>query len=196
MPFSAVSEEKLNWAVQLAKRDVKRRHLEDQVRQHLSSREHRAPSTNPCAARQHSGKEPGSMVVSTASKAHTKPDQNSGVEGPGSGARVYLCAPHRDKSALALSNSPPTRDPGPGPQRGLQRKEERGIVEVRRLQKELQSYIQKMEELARKGKGGKTAAPRQMATPPILSWAQRVVASGWGPPCSQAAIGPLSVAFG
>ncbi|XP_066492602.1 LOW QUALITY PROTEIN: protein moonraker [Tiliqua scincoides] len=125
LAFSAVSEEKLSRAVQLARRDVRRRQQEGPARRHLSRGEDPA--------------EPGAAAAPAAPAAHPEP------EATGSGAKVYLCAP-------PASDSPPTRDPGPGPHRGLQSKDERSALEVRRLQKELQSYVQKMEELARKAK--------------------------------------------
>lgn len=90
---------------------------------------------------------------------HLKPDRISRDEVTSSGAKVYLCTPHRVRSAPPLSDSPPTRDPGPGPHRGLQRKDERSTLEVRRLQKELQSYVQNMKELARKGKSEEILDP-------------------------------------
>ncbi|XP_077168884.1 protein moonraker isoform X2 [Paroedura picta] len=150
--FSVLSEEKLNLAVQLAKRDVKRRHLEEQVRQHLLSENKLIPG-------QSRRKESENAVGPRASHFLQKEDPQLGncskLETTSSGAKVYLYTPNRIKSKAALSDSPPTRDPGPGPRK----EEDKTALEVRRLQKELQSYIQKIEELAKKEKSEETLDP-------------------------------------
>ncbi|KAM3856964.1 protein moonraker isoform 2-T2 [Vipera latastei] len=141
--FSVVSEEKLNLAVQLARRDVKRKHLQEQVKQHLAK-------MNKCPVGSHWGKESGNIAVLKASKSHLKyehPLSNpSKMERNSTGAKVLLCDPSHVKSEPALSDSPPTRDPGPGPKK----EEDKCAIEIRRLQKELQTYIQKIELLATK----------------------------------------------
>ncbi|KAK9412333.1 protein moonraker [Crotalus adamanteus] len=141
--FSVVSEEKLNLAVQLARRDVKRKHLQEQVKQHLAK-------MNKCPVGYRWGKESGNAAVLKASKSHPKyehPLSNpSKMERNNTGAKVLLCDPSHVKSEPALSDSPPTRDPGPGPKK----EEDKCAVEIRRLQKELQTYIQKIELLATK----------------------------------------------
>ncbi|XP_029139770.1 protein moonraker [Protobothrops mucrosquamatus] len=141
--FSVVSEEKLNLAVQLARRDVKRKHLQEQVKQHLAK-------MNKCPVGGRWGKESGNAAVLKASKSHLKyehPLSNpSKMERNSTGAKVLLCDPSHVKSEPALSDSPPTRDPGPGPKK----EEDKCAVEIRRLQKELQTYIQKIELLATK----------------------------------------------
>lgn len=156
--FSIVSEEKLNLAVQLAKRDVKRRHLEEQVRQYLLNESKRVP-VHPGVPGQTRRKDSGNVVGPRASNRPLKDEHQLGKcskpETTSSGAKVYLYTTNQIKSKAASCDSPPTHDPGPGP-----RKEEDKIaLEVRRLQKELQNYIQKIEELAKKERSEETLDP-------------------------------------
>ncbi|XP_033027356.1 protein moonraker [Lacerta agilis] len=144
MAFSIVSEEKLNLAVQLARRDMKRRHLEEQMRQHFSKGEKGPLATSL------QGKKSGSVVVKSHLNFGRQPGRCPKVETTSSGARVYLYTPSRVKSDPSFSDSPPTRDPGPGPPPAFKREEDRSTLEVRRLQKELQNYIQKIDELVRR----------------------------------------------
>lgn len=155
MEFSVISQEKLNLAIQLAKRDMKRRRLEEQVRQHLFNR-NKGPPASLQGARQAGGKEPATNTGRFhTSKSHPKFEQQLGhcsqMETTSSGAKVYLYAPPQIRSEPFLPDSPPTRDPGLGPQPDLKKEDEKSTLEVRRLQKELQTYIQKIEELAKKG---------------------------------------------
>ncbi|XP_026564378.1 protein moonraker [Pseudonaja textilis] len=140
--FSVVSEEKLNLAVQLARRDVKRKHLQEQVKQHVKM--------NKCPVGFHWGKESENVSGLRASKSHLKYEHQLSnppkMERNSTGAKVLLCDPSHVKSEPALSDSPPTRDPGPGPKK----EEDKCAIEIRRLQKELQTYIQKIELLATK----------------------------------------------
>ncbi|XP_054857547.1 protein moonraker [Eublepharis macularius] len=156
--FSVVSEEKLNLAVQLAKRDVKRRHLEEQVRQHLI-KENKVAPVHPAEPGQARRKECESVAGPRASNLFQKDKHQLGncskLETTSSGAKVYLYTPNRIKSKAALSDSPPTHDPGPGPRK----EEDKTALEVRRLQKELQNYIQKIEELAKKERSTGTLDP-------------------------------------
>ncbi|KAL8198684.1 UNVERIFIED_CONTAM: hypothetical protein K2H54_020712 [Gekko kuhli] len=156
--FSIVSEEKLNLAVQLAKRDVKRRHLEEQVRQHLLSESKIVPA-RPGGPGQPRRKESENVAGSRASNVLQKDEHQRGnrsiLETTSSGAKVYLYTPNRINSKTASSDSPPTRDPGPGPRK----EDDKTALEVRRLQKELQIYIQKIEELAKKERSEETLDP-------------------------------------
>ncbi|XP_034506304.1 protein moonraker-like [Ailuropoda melanoleuca] len=145
--FSIISEERLSRAVQLAKRDVKRRQLEEHVQQHrlrsepqLSQRgephkqqipEHRAPR-----------KGPRSREMCRC--AH----QPSTVAASCSGAKVYLCTPCPARSPPAVPQSPPTRDPGLEPQPRISGHQ--SLQEVQRLQRELNTCIHKMEEVTKK----------------------------------------------
>ncbi|KAM6463538.1 protein moonraker isoform 1-T5 [Liasis olivaceus] len=152
--FSVVSEEKLSLAVQLAKRDVKRKHLQEQVKQHLTK-------MDKCPLGCHWGKKSGNVAVLRPSKSHLKYERQrsnrSKMETTGSGAKVLLCAPSRVTSEPALSDSPPTHDPGPGPKK----EEDKNAIEIRRLQKELQNYIQKIELLATKERIEKCLDPEE-----------------------------------
>nr|XP_034994746.1 protein moonraker isoform X2 [Zootoca vivipara] len=143
MAFSIVSEEKLNLAVQLARRDMKRRHLEEQVRQHFSKGEKGPLATSL------QGKKSGSVAAKSHLNFGRQPGYCPKVETTSSGAKVYLYTPSRVKSE-PFSDSPPTRDPGPGPPPAFKREEDRSTLEIRRLQKELQNYIQKIDELVRR----------------------------------------------
>ncbi|XP_034994746.2 protein moonraker isoform X2 [Zootoca vivipara] len=143
MAFSIVSEEKLNLAVQLARRDMKRRHLEEQVRQHFSKGEKGPLATSL------QGKKSGSVAAKSHLIFGRQPGYCPKVETTSSGAKVYLYTPSRVKSE-PFSDSPPTRDPGPGPPPAFKREEDRSTLEIRRLQKELQNYIQKIDELVRR----------------------------------------------
>ncbi|XP_044142801.1 protein moonraker-like isoform X2 [Bufo gargarizans] len=133
--FSIVSEERLNLAVQLAKRDVKRSNL----REKIGSKAQPQPK-------------PG--VVSSSPDRRRLPSKEPRANGPGkpevtrSGARVYVYTPDRNRMDMGVSDSPPTRDPGPGgsPKKGMDPSEH----EVRRLQKELHTYMKKIEDLAKK----------------------------------------------
>ncbi|XP_057167367.1 protein moonraker isoform X5 [Ursus arctos] len=145
--FSIISEERLSYAVHLAKRDVKRRQLEEHVRQHrlrsepqLSQRggphkqqiaEHRAPRQGP-------------RSQEMCRCAH----QPSTVGASCSGAKVYLYTPCPARSPPAVPHSPPTRDLGLEPQPRISGHQ--SLQEVQRLQRELNTCIHKMEEVAKK----------------------------------------------
>nr|XP_056721546.1 protein moonraker [Euleptes europaea] len=156
--FSVVSEEKLNLAVQLAKRDVKRRHLEEHVRQHFLNENKMAPA-HPAGPGQTRRKDSENVAGLRASNFLQKDERQIGScskpETTSSGAKVYIYAPNRIKSKAAVSDSPPTHDPGPGPRK----EEDKTTLEVRRLQKELQNYIQKIEELAKRERSEETLDP-------------------------------------
>uniref|UniRef100_A0A670YMR7 Uncharacterized protein n=1 Tax=Pseudonaja textilis TaxID=8673 RepID=A0A670YMR7_PSETE len=128
--FSVVSEEKLNLAVQLARRDMKRKHLQEQVKQHVKM--------NKSPVGFHWGKESENVAGLRASKSHLKYEHQlsnlSKMERNSTGAKVLLC------------------DLRPGPKK----EEDKCTIEIRRLQKELQTYIQKVELLATKERTGKT----------------------------------------
>ncbi|XP_060115610.1 protein moonraker [Heteronotia binoei] len=171
--FSVVSEEKLNLAVQLAKRDVKRRHLEEQVRQHLLS-ENKIVPARPAGLGQTRRKESENVAGPRASDFLQKDEHQLGncskLETTSSGAKVYLYTPNRIKSKAASSDSPPTHDPGPGPRK----EEDKTTLEVRRLQKELQNYIQKIEELAKKERSEETLDPDEERRVRVRSQEQAV----------------------
>ncbi|XP_032175462.1 protein moonraker isoform X1 [Mustela erminea] len=140
--FSVISEERLSYAVHLAKRDVKRRQLEERVgRRRLGgeprlSRLHKVPE--PSMQR----KEPGSR--DTCPGGH----QPSTMGTSCAGAKVYLYAPHPAPSHQAVPHSPPTHDPGLEPRPKLGGHQQ--LLDVQRLQRELSTCIHKMEEVTKK----------------------------------------------
>ncbi|XP_067166011.1 protein moonraker isoform X1 [Apteryx mantelli] len=155
--FSVVSEEKLKFAIQLAKRDIRRRHREEQVKQQVfgvaankqllakKSQQHKNELLQ-------SLEEKNTLKSWTPLKYQQKLGQPSKVETTNSGAKVYLYTPNEGKLISAVLDSPPTHDPGPGSKTSIRKKDE-NVQEVRRLQKELRSCIQKIEELAKKERG-------------------------------------------
>ncbi|XP_053864286.1 protein moonraker isoform X2 [Malaclemys terrapin pileata] len=148
--FSVISEEKLKLAIQLAKRDVKRRHLEEQVKE--AENKSVFPQTSEQCKREVS-ENPAERSTSksrTCLKYHQQLGQPSKMEITNSGAKVYLYTPNQGKLKPPVSDSPPTHDPGPGPKPRLKKIEDKSTQEVRRLQKELRCCIQKIEELAKK----------------------------------------------
>ncbi|XP_077692586.1 protein moonraker isoform X2 [Eretmochelys imbricata] len=148
--FSVISEEKLKLAIQLAKRDVKRRHLEEQVKE--AENKSMSPQTSE-QCKSVVSENPAERSASksrTCLKYHQQLGQPSKMEITNSGAKVYLYTPNQGKLKPPVSDSPPTHDPGPGPKPRLKKIEDKSTQEVRRLQKELRCCIQKIEEMAKK----------------------------------------------
>uniref|UniRef100_A0A6I8P9B9 Uncharacterized protein n=1 Tax=Ornithorhynchus anatinus TaxID=9258 RepID=A0A6I8P9B9_ORNAN len=182
VPFSVVSEEKLNFAIHLAKRDVKRRQLEEQVRDDAPS----GGTGSPRGAGQRRSKIPDRGPEGSRSEPG-EPLRDSRrlpaeAEVTSSGAKVYLYASQPGRSRLGGLNPPPARDPGPEFQGHSKAGEERLVREVRRLQKELRSYVRKIEDVVRKGERG-SWAPRMSQAVSRLSSARRgqsSVLSAWG----------------
>ncbi|XP_064379064.1 protein moonraker isoform X2 [Dromaius novaehollandiae] len=156
--FSVVSEEKLKFAIQLAKRDIRRRHREEQVKQQVFGV---AANKQLLAKKSQQRKnelfqsleEKNALKSWTPLKYQQKLGQPSKVETTSSGAKVYLYTPNKGKLIPAVLDSPPTHDPGPGSKTNIRKKKDENIQEVRRLQKELRSCVQKIEELAKKERG-------------------------------------------
>ncbi|XP_007935698.1 protein moonraker [Orycteropus afer afer] len=147
--FSVISEERLSYAVHLAKRDVKRRQFEEHMKEHhLRSQPHisqKCVHTKPkIAGHGVERKESKSQEVFQCSRQPFKGEISS------SGAKVYLYPSHPGHSDLTVPNSPPTRDPGLEPHPRIS--EQKSLLEVQRLQKELSSCIHKIEEVAKKGR--------------------------------------------
>ncbi|KAM9218680.1 protein moonraker [Leptosomus discolor] len=154
--FSVVSEERLNLAIQLAKRDIKRRHLEEQVKQQLFGDAVNKPLLAQKSQQQktkvfESPENKNALKSQTCLKYQQNLGQPSKVETTTSGARVYLYTPNEGKLIPAVLDSPPTHDTGPDPKSNANRKD-KNVQEVRRLQKELRRYVQKIEELTKKGR--------------------------------------------
>ncbi|XP_010845747.1 PREDICTED: uncharacterized protein KIAA0753 homolog isoform X2 [Bison bison bison] len=151
--FSVVSEERLSYAVHLAKRDVKRRQLEEHRKEHhLRSPPHVFRN---CGHSQHKTSDLGvEREESRRREACHGSHQPSKVEISSSGAKVYLYTSHPGQSGLPVPNSPPTRDPGLQPHSRIDDHkslcEHKCLLEVQRLQKELSSCIRKIEEVAKR----------------------------------------------
>ncbi|XP_060147162.1 protein moonraker isoform X2 [Globicephala melas] len=151
--FSVISEERLSYAVHLAKRDVKRRQLEEHIKEHhLRSQpqilQKCGQSNHKISDHRVERKESKSREVCHGS------NQPSKVEISSSGAKVYLYTSHPGQSDLTMPNSPPTRDPGLQPHARIGDHKSlcghKSLLEVQRLQKELSSCIHKIEELTKK----------------------------------------------
>ncbi|NWU64231.1 MOONR protein, partial [Pterocles burchelli] len=155
--FSLVSEERLKLAVQLAKRDIKRRHLEEQVKQQVFGDAVKKPLLAQKSQQQktevfESPENKNALKSQTRLKYGQKLGQPSKVETTTSGAKFYLYTPNEGKVIPAGLGSPPTRDTEPDPKPNVNKKEDKNMQEVRRLQEELRSYVRKIEELTKKGR--------------------------------------------
>ena len=146
--FSIISEERLSFAVHLAKRDVKRRHFEEHVKQHHLSREPQVSQA--WGPHKHSMPEHRTQRKELSSRETCLCGcQPSPVGASCSGAKVYLHTPRPTLSWPAELHSPPTCDPGLEPH--ARTGSHHGLLEVQRLQKELNTCIQKMEKVAQRG---------------------------------------------
>ncbi|XP_043759406.1 protein moonraker isoform X1 [Cervus elaphus] len=151
--FSVVSEERLSYAVHLAKRDVKRRQFEEHRKEHhLRSQPHVFRN---CGHSQYKTSDLGVEREESRSRdACHGSHQPSKVEISSSGAKVYLYTSHPGQSGLPVPNSPPTRDPGLQPHTRIDDHkslcEHKCLLEVQRLQKELSSCIRKIEAVAKR----------------------------------------------
>uniref|UniRef100_A0A8D2CYU9 KIAA0753 n=1 Tax=Sciurus vulgaris TaxID=55149 RepID=A0A8D2CYU9_SCIVU len=150
--FSVISEERLSYAVHLARRDVKRRQFEEHIKEHhLKSQPQSTQKCGhtKCKISDHKVERKTSKGQEFCQCSH----QPSKVGISSSGAKVYVYTSHPGRSDLTLPNSPPTRDPGlqPQPRIGDHKIcEQKSLLEVQRLQKELSSCIHKIEEVTKK----------------------------------------------
>nr|XP_025861014.1 protein moonraker isoform X2 [Vulpes vulpes] len=145
--FSIISEERLSFAVHLAKRDVKRRHFEEHVKQHHLSREPQVSQA--WGPHKHSVPEHRTQRKELSSRETCLCGcQPSPVGASCSSAKVYLHTPRPTLSWPAELHSPPTCDPGLEPH--TRTGSHHGLLEVQRLQKELNTCIQKMEKVAQR----------------------------------------------
>ncbi|XP_066552486.1 protein moonraker [Amia ocellicauda] len=140
--FSVVSEERLQQAVRLAQRDLRRRHRESLQSPSTAlspgpSPAGRAPQSRN-AKEQHEGKRGQERKASTPKAEVTK-----------SGARMLVYTPERLSRPPRTEEglSPPTRDSGPV----VASKEPPLSQEIHRLQRELGTYVQRIEQLANRG---------------------------------------------
>ncbi|CAK6437808.1 unnamed protein product [Pipistrellus nathusii] len=148
--FSVVSEERLSYAVHLAKRDIKRRHFEEHVKKyHLTSQ---SQISQKCGCTKHTKSDLGLERKEMKEAFHCS-HQPPKVEISSSGAKVYVYTSHAGQSDLTMPNSPPTHDPGLRPHgRSGDHKslcEHRSLLEVQRLQKILSNCIHKIEEVTK-----------------------------------------------
>ncbi|XP_019515390.1 PREDICTED: protein moonraker isoform X2 [Hipposideros armiger] len=151
--FSVISEERLSYAVHLAKRDLKRRKLEEYIKEHnLRSQ---PQICQKCGHTNHKisdhrveRKESKSLEVCHCSH------QPSKVEISRSGAKVYLYTSHPGQSDFTMPNSPTTHDLElqPRARTGGHKSlcERKSLLEVQRLQKELSSCIHIIEDVIKK----------------------------------------------
>ncbi|XP_020509690.2 protein moonraker isoform X2 [Labrus bergylta] len=151
--FTTLSEERLHAAVQLAKRDLRRR------RRKSLTKSPPKPSQEPSLLYT-SDVELLQELAATPTKAKLKassPKQKAGR--PGAKLSVHTFHKHPISPIPHAGQSPPTRDPGK-----LEKGKEAPLShEIHKLQNELEVYIQKVEELANRGdpkqKGDKVEEP-------------------------------------
>ncbi|XP_067866472.1 protein moonraker isoform X2 [Heterodontus francisci] len=154
--FSTVSEDRLNMAVRMAKRDLRKRHLEEQVKDYLCKLEQDQSETSKCVSRVKGKSSENTACIKNRLKAEslTKPrHQRNQASKEGitkSGARVYVYTSDQRQARLARSDSPPTHDPGPD--LNCHSQGNKTAEEIRRLRTELGKYFQKIEELSKKEK--------------------------------------------
>ncbi|KAM8817826.1 protein moonraker isoform 2-T2 [Rhynchonycteris naso] len=153
--FSVVSEERLSYAVHLAKRDMKRRQFEEHVKEHHLRSQSRVSRQCQYTKNKipHFGVE--RKELKNQDDFHCS-HQRSKVEISSSGAKVYVYTSHPGQSGLTVPNSLPANDPGLQPHTsGGDHKslcEHRSLLEVQRLQKILSNCIHKIEEVTKKDK--------------------------------------------
>ncbi|XP_029301418.1 protein moonraker [Cottoperca gobio] len=137
--FTTLSEERLRSAVQLAKRDLRRRRLEFP-----------AKPTQEASLLETSDVELLQELAATPSKTKLK---TSSPKEKATQPRVKLSVHTPQKRPISsmprIGQSPPNRDPGPRRFEGS--KQAPLSQEIRKLQNELEVYIQKVEELANRG---------------------------------------------
>ncbi|XP_075450535.1 protein moonraker isoform X3 [Ascaphus truei] len=152
--FTVVSEERLNHAVQLAKRDVKRKHLGEKLEIKQKPQGHKALPPHATEKVKAKPQPP---------KTSSRPNNASKAEVTRSGARVYVYTADRNRMQSCMLDSPPTRDPGPGNRTSPKAEAEESEQEVKRLQEELRTYMQKIEELAQREHSGDVLDPDEEA---------------------------------
>ncbi|XP_069040554.1 protein moonraker isoform X2 [Lepisosteus oculatus] len=143
--FSVVSEERLQQAVRLAQRDLRRRHQESL----LTPNGVQPPAAGSEKSKPQDGNTRDQLQPKRAAQKASAP--KAVVTRPG--ARVLVYTPERlgQPPRTAHGQSPPTRDPGPGLSGRADSQEPQLSQEIRRLQKELSTYVQRIEQLAQRG---------------------------------------------
>ncbi|XP_043574442.1 protein moonraker [Chiloscyllium plagiosum] len=156
VPFSSVSEERLNMAVRMAKRDIKKGHLEEQMKDYLYKLEQDQAETSKYINRvkgksvENAAYVRNRLKMETLTKLKQQKNQTSKEGITKSGARVYICTSDQSQARPARTDSPPTHDPGPDQNR--QNQGSKTAEEIRRLRTELSKYFQKIEELSKREK--------------------------------------------
>ncbi|XP_056362378.1 protein moonraker isoform X3 [Oenanthe melanoleuca] len=155
--FSVVSEERLKLAVQLAKRDIKQRRLKEQVEQQVFGDVFSTPLWTQKSQQQKtevfaSQENKSALKSKTHLMCQQRLHQPSQGVSASSDTNVCLCLVKEAKPVPAVLDSPPTHDTGPDPKPNLNKKEHQNMQEVQRLQKELRSYVRKIEEIIKKGR--------------------------------------------
>ncbi|XP_072099161.1 protein moonraker isoform X2 [Mobula birostris] len=156
MQFSAVSEDRLNVAIQLAKRDLRKKHREEQVKDYLykHGKDELQSSLRPNHEKGKSADNTSQMKNKVKNGNITKPrhqrNQATKEEFTRSDARVYICTSNQNQDRAALSDSPPTHDPGPRLNR--HNLGSKSAEEIHRLRMELSRYFQKIEDLTKREK--------------------------------------------
>ncbi|KAM3616117.1 uncharacterized protein V6R79_012515 [Siganus canaliculatus] len=135
--FSTLSEERLNAAVQLAKRDLRRRRLGSLTKSPSKpSQEVTVFETSDVELLQELAATADGMKIKTSS-----PKEKAGRPEPKLSSQKHALSP-LPRAGL----SPPTKDPGPRLLEGS--KDAPLSLEIHKLQNELEVYIKKVEELA------------------------------------------------
>ncbi|KAI1231694.1 hypothetical protein IHE44_0007325 [Lamprotornis superbus] len=155
--FSVVSEERLKLAVQLAKRDIKQRRLKEQVKQQVFGDVVSTPLWTQKSQQQKtevfaSQENKNALKSQTHLTCQQRLNQPSQGVSASSDANVYLCVVKEGKPIPAVLDSPPTHDTRADSKPNLNKEEHQNMQEVQRLQKELRSYVQKIEEIIKKGR--------------------------------------------
>ncbi|XP_063299964.1 protein moonraker [Pelobates fuscus] len=159
--FSVVSEDRLNLALQLAKRDVKRKHVQENQEGRLKLQMHEGSSqVKSDVPSKHLHKLKAKTQIHKESKNTVNASKSEVTK---SGARVYVYTPDRYRMHPVTSDSPPTHDSGPENKTSPKTVTEPSELEVKRLQKELRKYMQKIEELASKERSGERLDPAEQA---------------------------------
>ncbi|XP_066520504.1 protein moonraker isoform X2 [Hoplias malabaricus] len=141
--LSVLSEERLQAAVKLAKRDLRRKRQESMNSlSHISLERSPSPDNHNNKASQHVLKEPPPPEGKHRTSSPKRPAK--------SGSQVLVYTPQKLSVTTKLDQgqSPPTRDPG---MKANSREPQLGR-EIRKLQNKLATYIQRIEQLANRGR--------------------------------------------
>nr|XP_025719778.1 protein moonraker isoform X2 [Callorhinus ursinus] len=154
--FSIISEERLSYAVHLARRDMKRRQLEEHVKQRRLRSEPQlcqrwGPHEHKIPEHRAQRKEPRSRDTCHCAR------QPSTAGTSCSGAKVCLYTACPAPSPPAAPHSPPTRAPGPEPP--PRTSGHQSLLEVQRLHRALNTCVHKMEAVSEKGRAEETLDP-------------------------------------